>query len=177
LAIEIMDFKDRIQTTVMELQNPHLNVFRFFNESPENQFIENNPSRVLTLCLQNSDVFLFRFLQSVVTQEDFSYLTGGISGDKLSADIQVNMNSVEVESYKKVYAIAIIIFELILFAGLFMAQKSKCFLFYFAVAFHFGIFLIHGLASFFFTMPGCLILYLLPQNLKISNQILKKIKT
>ncbi len=56
----------------------------------------------------------------------------------------------------------VIIFEFFLFAGIFMDNKLKPFFMALAISFHFLIFLIHGLSSFFFTMSGALILYFAP---------------
>lgn len=55
-----------------------------------------------------------------------------------------------------------IIFELILFAGLFMEKTYKRWLLFTGIFFHFGIVLVHGLGSFFFTMTAGLILFLYP---------------
>lgn len=55
-----------------------------------------------------------------------------------------------------------ILFELILFAGLFMDKRFKKWLLIAGVLFHFGTVLIHGLGSFFFTMSGALVLFLSP---------------
>jgi antimicrobial peptide system SdpB family protein len=56
----------------------------------------------------------------------------------------------------------VIVFELVLASALFMRPRRQRQLFFLAVAFHAGIILIHGLASFFFAMAGGLVLYLLP---------------
>lgn len=52
--------------------------------------------------------------------------------------------------------------ELTLFAGLFMDKRLKRYVFIIGVAFHFGILVVHGLVSFFFSMTACLILLLGP---------------
>jgi antimicrobial peptide system SdpB family protein len=62
----------------------------------------------------------------------------------------------------------VIILEFILFAGLFMGAQHKKWLLPLGLAFHFCIFIIHGLASFFITMAACLILYLRPVHLNIA---------
>lgn len=62
-----------------------------------------------------------------------------------------------------------IVLELALFGAFFLDKEKKAKLFPIAVAFHFSIFIIHGLASFFLTMVGALILYLLP----IENPLFK----
>jgi len=43
--------------------NYHLNVFRFFNESPETVFIENNISRAFALCLATDGFFLNEYIK------------------------------------------------------------------------------------------------------------------
>ena len=62
----------------------------------------------------------------------------------------------------------VIIFEFLLFSGLLMSKKFKKTFFMLGIAFHLGIFIIHGLASFFFTMCACLILYLGPIHAEIQ---------
>jgi antimicrobial peptide system SdpB family protein len=70
-----------------------------------------------------------------------------------------------------------IIFEFILFSGLFMKNSFKKYLLVVGIIFHFGIFIIHGLASFFFTMSAALILYLAPIGYIMNITVLvKKIK-
>lgn len=59
-----------------------------------------------------------------------------------------------------VFTWGIILFEFILFAGLFMKDEYKRFLLTLGIIFHFGIFLIHGLTSFSLVMSGALMLYL-----------------
>ncbi len=58
------------------------------------------------------------------------------------------------------------IFELVLFAALFMNPNSRRrkALLVLGIAFHFGIVLIHGLISFFCSMACCLIIYLRPAD-------------
>lgn len=55
-----------------------------------------------------------------------------------------------------------ILFELVLFAGLFMDEKLKRPVLFLGIFFHLGIVLVHGLGSFFFVMAGALILLLYP---------------
>lgn len=54
------------------------------------------------------------------------------------------------------------ILELALFGGLFMSRKHQKVLFYFGLAFHVAIALVHGLIGFGLIMIGGLMLYLLP---------------
>lgn len=61
-----------------------------------------------------------------------------------------------------------ILFEFVLFAGLFMDNRFKRAFLALGLLFHFGIFIIHGLASFFFTMSACLIIFLGPTYKGIS---------
>jgi antimicrobial peptide system SdpB family protein len=55
-----------------------------------------------------------------------------------------------------------IFLEFILFAGLFASSRNRKFMLFAGILFHFLIFLIHGLFSFFMAMSGALILYLWP---------------
>ena len=85
----------------------HLNIFRFFNESTEKEFIENNLSRAFSICLANSSFFLNEYIQAIVTEEDYEYLFSSISKDtKYLIDIQVDTETIEKESFRKIYAVA-----------------------------------------------------------------------
>jgi antimicrobial peptide system SdpB family protein len=54
----------------------------------------------------------------------------------------------------------VIVFELILFMGLFMSYKRRRILLFFGVVFHFSFLVLLGLFSFYFAMFGALVLYL-----------------
>lgn len=85
----------------------HLNLFRFFNESAEKEFIENNLSRAFSICLMNNSFFFNEYIQSVITTEDHDYLFTSINEDtKYLLDIQIDIATIDKESFKKVYAIA-----------------------------------------------------------------------
>lgn len=89
------------------MKNHHLNLFRFFNESTEKEFIENNLSRAFSLCLTNNSFFLNEYIQDIVTEEDYQYLFSSISSDTIcSVDIQIDTATIEKESYITVYAVA-----------------------------------------------------------------------
>jgi antimicrobial peptide system SdpB family protein len=70
---------------------------------------------------------------------------------------------------------SVIIFEIILFAALFMEKKNRKLLLPFGVLFHLMIIFTFGLVSFFFSMFGCLILYLYPKNEEIQFKKLWKL--
>lgn len=85
----------------------HLNLFRFFNESTETEFIENNLSRAFSICLTNNSFFLSEYIKAIVTTDDFEYLFSSISEDtKYSLDIQIDTATIEKESFSKIYAVA-----------------------------------------------------------------------
>jgi hypothetical protein len=87
--------------------NHHLNNFRFFNESDEKEFIENNLSRAFALCLKTSGFFLNEFIKGIVSDEDHRYLFGTLTSDtKCAIDIQIDTSAIEKENYKTVYAVA-----------------------------------------------------------------------
>ena len=58
---------------------------------------------------------------------------------------------------------SIMAFEITLFLGLVMNEKWRPTLFKAGLVFHFAIILLYGLVSFFFTMAGCLVLFLGPK--------------
>lgn len=87
--------------------NPHLNLFRFYNDSPEVEFIENNLSRAFAICLKEDPLFFSQYLQSVVQSADYDYLFSTFPKDAgYLVDIQQEMSSVNIEGIKKVYAVA-----------------------------------------------------------------------
>ena len=65
----------------------------------------------------------------------------------------------------------VLFLEIILFVALFLEQKYKYLLFIFAFIFHFLIFLIHGLGTFWLSMTGCLILYLFNPTISFKENI------
>lgn len=69
-----------------------------------------------------------------------------------------------------------IIFEFLLFAGIVMDKQYKKRFLILGLLFHFSIFLIHDLASFFCTMCGCLILYFIPLASQITFSYFIKLK-
>lgn len=64
------------------------------------------------------------------------------------------------------------IFEIILFAWLFMSRNKWNWkvLFFAAILFHFSIAAIHGLVSFMFTMTGALIIYFFPKEINLFER-------
>ena len=87
--------------------NHHLNLFRFFNESDEKEFIENNLSRAFSICLSNNGFFLSEYIKGIVSQEDYDYLFSSISEDaKYSIDIQIDTALIDKVGYSKIYAVA-----------------------------------------------------------------------
>jgi hypothetical protein len=86
--------------------NHHLNIYRFFNET-EKEFIENNLSRAFSICLTNSSFFLNEYIREIVTLDDYEYLFSSINNDTKSiVGIQIDTTTIETESYKTVYAVA-----------------------------------------------------------------------
>lgn len=57
-----------------------------------------------------------------------------------------------------------LLLELLLFMAIMMNNRAKWILFIMGITFHFGIIIIHGLVSFFFTMAAGLMLYLFIDN-------------
>lgn len=66
-----------------------------------------------------------------------------------------------------------IFIELLLFMGIGMKKKYKFYLLFVGISFHFGILLIHGLVSFFFSITAALVLYLVPINYNLDFVLLK----
>jgi len=95
----------------------HLNLFKFFNEKLSVEHIENNLSRALVLCLQNDNLFLHKFLESVIRygafREDFKYLFSNPErGSRIEIDIQKSTRDLDQTDFKRIYAIALSEIEL-----------------------------------------------------------------
>ena len=76
--------------------NQHLNIFRFYNESSEKEFIENNISRAFAICLTNNSLFLNEYIKSIVTADDFDYLFSSIGqNEQYSIDLQIDTATLE----------------------------------------------------------------------------------
>ena len=63
---------------------------------------------------------------------------------------------------------AVLVLELTLFAAIGMSAQRRKWVFPFAIAFHGGIILVHGIFSFFFSMAACLVLYLIDSRKDIA---------
>lgn len=88
-------------------KNSHLNLFRFYNENTEKEFIENNLSRAFAICLSNNSFFLNEYLQDILSREDYEYLFSSFDRDmKYEINMQVDTAGIEQESFKTVYAVA-----------------------------------------------------------------------
>jgi len=87
--------------------NTHLNLFRFFNESEEKEFIEKNLSRAFALCLTNNCIFLNEYVREIVRPDDYKYLFSTMNSDtKCVVDIEIDTANLEMEGYKIIYAVA-----------------------------------------------------------------------
>ncbi len=72
---------------------------------------------------------------------------------------------------------SVLVFELLLFAALFMDVRRRYVLLMLALLFHFSILIIHGLFSFFFAMSGALLLYLIPIGTTLNFRQMKNLKS
>jgi hypothetical protein len=87
--------------------DPHLNIFRYFNENHEAHFIENNLSRAFAICLRNDVLFFSEYLRGIVTPADYHYLFGHYEKDsKYLIDLQTNTGDIDVSDIKTIYAVA-----------------------------------------------------------------------
>lgn len=66
----------------------------------------------------------------------------------------------------------VILLELFLFIGLFLKRKVKYRLFIFGFVFHFLIWIVHGLPSFWISMTAGLVLYLLDYKISIKDNLI-----
>jgi len=95
----------------------HLNLFKFFNKKLSVEHIENNLSRALVLCLQNDNLFLHKFMESIINSgnynEDFKYLFSNPErGSRIEIDIQKSTRDLDQTDFKRIYAIALSEIEL-----------------------------------------------------------------
>lgn len=106
--------------------NQHLNLFRFYNESPSLEFIENNLSRAFSLTLLNSSLFFNEFIKEIISIEHYDYLFSTYSEDSFfDIDIQVDTAKIAEENYYKVYAVALTSNQKIDMNNFFQEQKYE----------------------------------------------------
>lgn len=87
--------------------NHHLNLFRYFHESQESHFIENNLSRAFAICLQQDLLFFTEYLREVMLDDDYNYLFSHYDQDsRYIVDLQLDTSSTELSGMRKIYAIA-----------------------------------------------------------------------
>jgi hypothetical protein len=73
----------------MASQNIHLNLFRHYSPSEDQQVLENNLTRALALCLQHDTLFLYALLGTIVGEEKLRsdlHLTD--ADERLTIDVQ-----------------------------------------------------------------------------------------
>lgn len=91
----------------------------------------------------------------------YYYLNNNLYGPvPIVKNIVLNLLSIKIFAVLSTWSI--LIFEILLFAAIFMTKNTKKKLLYYALVFHFIIIILHGLVSFFFAMTGGLLLYLYP---------------
>ena len=90
----------------MSAQNTHLNLFRHYAASEDQQVLENNLTRALALCLQHDTLFLYALLSSIVGEAELrSHLNLTDSQDSLEVDVQQSVRNLG--SYATIYAVAL----------------------------------------------------------------------
>ncbi|AEV34510.1 hypothetical protein Oweho_3562 [Owenweeksia hongkongensis DSM 17368] len=88
--------------------NKHLNIYKPFNLNQNQEYIENNLSRALVLCLQNDQWLLERFISEVLEEQDYDQSFQLFnSDDSLSIDIQVSINDLSQSEFDTVYAVSL----------------------------------------------------------------------
>ena len=105
--------------------NQHLNLFRYFNESTQSEFLENNLSRAFALCLKHDVLFFSKYIYAVAGKEDYDYLFSRPGEDiKFEIDLQKNTADLETTGYKKVYAVAMTAEQNLDMSGLLLRPAS-----------------------------------------------------
>ncbi len=90
----------------MAHQNQHLNLFRHYAASDDNQILENNLTRALALCLQHDSLFLYAFLATIMGEGALKgqlHLTD--PADRLRVDIQQAVHALPAST--QLYAVAL----------------------------------------------------------------------
>lgn len=88
-------------------RDSHLNFFKFFNESTDIIFLENNLSRAFALCLDNDSFFLHEYIRTIISEDDYRFLYSTIDSDSNTfIHIQINTSTIEKVNYRSVNAIA-----------------------------------------------------------------------
>lgn len=70
---------------------------------------------------------------------------------------------------------SVLALEFVLAAAVFATARLRLVLLPFAVGFHFGIIVFHGLSSFFLSMAGALLLYLWPVGEHLRLRVVEKV--
>lgn len=87
--------------------NHHLNLFRFFNESEDKIYIENNLSRAFSICLTHDILFFSEYLKEIISVTDFKYLFSAFDENATyDVNLQIETKSIEKENFKRIYAVA-----------------------------------------------------------------------
>ena len=91
----------------MSTQNTHLRLFRFFSESENEQYLENNLSRAFAICLQREPALLLSFLTEILSPSDQEkVLSIPPNEERIQVDIQQRVKDLEVASISTIYAVA-----------------------------------------------------------------------
>ncbi|OUJ69934.1 hypothetical protein [Hymenobacter crusticola] len=87
-------------------QNPHLNLFRHYAASEDQQVLENNLTRALALCLQHDALFLYALLGSIVGEAELrGHLHLTYAEDRLRVDVQQRVQ--DLGACATLYAVAL----------------------------------------------------------------------
>ncbi|RFP64351.1 hypothetical protein D0N36_14265 [Hymenobacter lapidiphilus] len=86
--------------------NAHLNLFRHYSASEDQQVLENNLTRALALCLQHDTLFLYSLLGTIVGEEELRrHLDLTDNQERLEIDVQQSVR--DLGPYAAIYAVAI----------------------------------------------------------------------
>lgn len=104
-----------------EQRNDHLNLFHFYGDNNE-QFIENNITRALAICLENDPILFDRFLRKILREQyEDLFVTVGESAD-VTIGIQVKCS--DFQGVKKVIGVPLTEDELILHSGVVSYERN-----------------------------------------------------
>lgn len=162
-----------IPVTLLEKRINHWFDKDYFNYNRPKFFNEFSYSCLFMIKVQISVLYFFSFVEKFKVPEwkDGSAFYYWYNNHPFGANDILHSILNPIINHKISYIFitwSVLLLEVLLFVAIFASQKYKKTLFYFGLTFHFAIWLVHGLGSFFLAMVGGLIIYLLPLD-KVIN--------
>lgn len=162
-----------IPVTLFDKRINHWFIKDYFQYKRPSFFIEFSYSCLVMIQLQICVLYFFSFVEKFKGPEwrDGSAFYYWYNNHPFGANDFLHSILNTLINYKISYVFitwGVLLLEVLLFTTFFISQKRKQIFFWFGFAFHFAIWIIHGLGSFYLAMVGGLIIYLLPLDKTID---------